>query len=481
MATACIIAGFAFLASCSQDSGVGRNILPTNSLNANFVDTSTVVTSLVLEDSVITSNSGIYLLGNYTDPIFGPTKASIYTQFVLPYGDGANPFLESGFVTTATQKIILDSVVFALPYGSYNNYDYYGTLGPQTIQVFALKSKTRIVADSSYYNNAVLPYETLLGEKNVSPQLLSSDTVKYPASTIAYVSGPRFTIKLNRAWGQSWLDTALSTFTQFITQNHNPQADTMVLTSAALQRNFPGVYITTASSMQYPGQGNLWYMDPYLGTAVNGIIFYMRVINTSGTTTDTNYVTTNFWINTSTITFSHYEHDYSGAVFHGKPNKKDSVYSPNFIYVQAAGGVMTKIDFPYIMNWVKKNKIIVNRAEVEIPVDANEIGSFPPPSQLYLIGINDTSTVAATSTFTLPDEGSAYYGGVYDAFNQQYVFDIALYIQNVLNGKTKDHGLYLVPGTSAITANRFVGYGGKGNGPSTKRLRLKLYFTPLKP
>ncbi len=475
MATACSIAGFAFLASCSQDSGIGRNVLPSNTLQASFVDTSTVVTSLVLEDSVITSNSSIYLLGNYTDPVFGPTKASIYTQFILPYGDGANPFLESGFVTTATQKVILDSVVFAMPYGSYNNYNYYGTLGPQTIQVYALKPKTRLVADSSYYNNAVLPYGTLLGEKNVVPQLLSSDTVRYPANTIAYVSGPRFTIKLNKAWGQSWLDTALSTFSWNL--NNHPQSDTMVLTSAALQRNFPGVYITTPNSMQFPGQGNLWYMDPYSGTAVNGIIFYIRVINP----TDTNYITTNFWINSGTVTFNHYDHDYSGTVFHGKPNKKDSVYSPNFIYVQAAGGVMAKIDFPYIMNWVKKNKIIVNRAEVEIPIDAADIGGFAPPDQLYLIGINDTSTVAATSTFTLPDEGSANYGGVYDAFNQQYIFDIALYIQNVLNGKTKDHGLYLVPGSSSITANRFVGYGGKGNGPSTKRLRLKLYYTPLKP
>jgi hypothetical protein len=476
LATACIIAGFAFYTSCSQDSGLGRNVLPANSISANFVDTSTVVTSLVLEDTVIANDASQYLLGSYTDPVFGPTKASIYTQFILPGGDGANPFVASGLITTNTKQVILDSVVMALPFGSYNGYNYYGELGPQTIQVYALDPKTHFTADSAYYSSAVLPHKTLLGERNVFPQMLTNDSVRYPSNTVAYVSNPRLTIPLNKAWGQQWLDAGLSTFSNLMSVSQN---DTMVLSNAAFQRNFPGVYITASSPMQFPGQGGLWYMDPY--TSVSGIIFYFRIINPSGSTFDTSYVSTNFGLNTSCVTVSHFDHDYSKTVFNGPKNKKDSVYSPNFIYVQAMGGVMTKIDFPYIMNWVKNNKVIVNRAEVEIPVDGADIGNFPVPTQLYLIGINDTSTVASTSTFTLPDQGSVYYGGTYDAFNQQYVFDIPLYIQEVFNHKTIPHGLYLVAGNSVATANRFVGYGGKGNGPSTKRLRLKLYYTPLKP
>jgi len=473
LATACIIAGFAFYTSCSQDSGLGRNVLPANSISANFIDTCKVVTSLVLEDSVL-SDASQYLLGSYTDPIFGPSKASIYTQFILPGGDGANPFIASGLITTNTQKVILDSVVLALPFGNYNGYNYYGELGPQTIQVYALDPKTHL-SDSAHYTSFVLPHKTLLGERNVFPQMLTNDSVRYPSTTVAYVSNPRLTVPLDTTWGRQWLTAGLSEYPV----GGGTKKDSIVLSNAALQRNFPGVYITAASPMQFPGQGGLWYMNPY--TSVSGIIFYFRVINPNGSTLDTSYVSTNFGLNTSCVTVSHFDHDYSKTVFNGPKNKKDSVYSPNLIYVQAMGGVMTKIDFPYIMNLVQKNKIIVNRADVEIPVNAADIGNFPVPSQLYLIGINDTSTVASTSTFTLPDEGSVYYGGTYDAFNQQYVFDIALYMQEVFNHRTIPHGLYLVAGNSIITANRFVGYGGNGNGPSTKKLRLKLYYTPLKP
>jgi hypothetical protein len=479
MATACIIAGFAFYTSCSQDSGLGRNVLPTNSISANFIDTSTVVTSLVLEDTVVSNNTSQYLLGSYTDPIFGPSTASIYTQFILPGGDGANPFLASGLInSTTTTQVILDSVVMALPFGSYNGYNYYGELGPQTIQVYALDPKTHFTYDSAYYSSLVLPHKTLLGERNVFPQILTNDSVRYPPNTVAYVSNPRITVPLSKAWGLQWLRNGLSAYSN-LSGGVPVTNDTMVLSNNALQRNFPGVYITAASPMQLPGQGGIWYMNPY--TSVSGIIFYFRIINLNGGVLDTSYVSTNFGLNTSCITVSHFDHDYSKTVFNGPKNKKDSVYSPNFIYVQAMGGVMTKIDFPYIMNWVQKNKIIVNRADVEIPVDGATIGNFPVPPQLYLIGINDTSTVASTSTFTLPDQGSVYYGGTYDAFNQQYVFDIALYIQEVFNHHTIPHGLYLVAGDAVATANRFVGYGGKGNGPSTKRMRLKLYYTPLKP
>ncbi|HTA83370.1 MAG TPA: DUF4270 family protein [Bacteroidia bacterium] len=483
LATACIIAGFAFYASCSQDSGIGRNVLPSSTLTADFIDTTTVVTSLVLEDTVPSNNNTVDLLGYCTDPIFGPSRASIYTQLQLPT-DGVNPFTSNGYISSATVNVILDSVIFALPYGSYNDYNYYGTIGAEEVQVYTLDAKTHFVNDSAYYDDAVISHKNLLAEREVTPAFQTNDTAWYPShptKVLDYVSSPRMTIKLPLAWGKSWLDTALSQYPRLSPCNStNINAVNMVSWDTVLERNFPGIYITTASNtMQLPGQGGLWYINPYGG--INGIVFYFRVINpaSTGTGTDTSYATTNFYSNPGCVSFNHFDHDYSQTVFNGPKNKKDSVYSPNHIYVQAMGGVMTKIDFPYIMNWVKKNKVIINRAEVDIPVDASTIGNFEPPSQLYLIGINDTSTVASTSTFTLPDYGSAYYGGTYDGFNQQYVFDIALYIQNVLDGKTIDHGLYLVAGASSETANRFVGYGGIGNGTSAKRLRLKLYYTPV--
>ncbi|HSY77942.1 MAG TPA: DUF4270 family protein, partial [Bacteroidia bacterium] len=372
-------------------------------------------------------------------------------------------------ITSSTVKVILDSVVLSVTYGSSANGNFYGTITPQNIQVYAVDKypKAHFTLDSAYYSDANISHSTLLGESVVSPNMGLAVNVYYPlnSSTPLYSSSPRFTIRLNQAWGQSWLNAALS-----------PTGDTALLSNAVFQRNFPGLYITTSNPLQFPGQGGLWYMDPTV--SASGIIFYCRVINP----TDTNYIVPAFGINSGCVTLNHFDHDYTASPFYGPHSKKDSVNSPNYAYVQGIGGVKTKIKFPYLLNWVKKGKIIVNKAEVDIPVVSSDIGIYAPPSQLYLIGITDTSTVPATSTYTLPDQYSPYYGGTYDAFNQVYIFNITDYVQEIFDKENVDGGLYLVAGAAAVNPNRVVAYGGAkvaGRG-SNQRLRLKIYYTPLK-
>lgn len=204
---ACIWAGYSFFTSCSPDSGIGANVLPAGTLNANFVDTATVQTSLVLEDTIPTNNSSTFLLGSYNDPIFGATKASVYTQLVLPGGDGANPFTSSGYITTSTIKVILDSVVMSLPFGSGSVGGFYGTITPENIQVYALDHNTHIAADSAYYSSAVIAHSKLLGERTIMPNMTLSDNVYYPVNIITpiYTSNPRLTVKLDQAWDKAGL------------------------------------------------------------------------------------------------------------------------------------------------------------------------------------------------------------------------------------------------------------------------------------
>ena len=130
----------------------------------------------------------------------------------------------------------------------------------------------------------------------------------------------------------------------------------------------------------------------------------------------------------------------------------------------------------------------MNRAEVDIPVDASDIGQFSPPPQLYLVGVNDTASSGNYGIYQLLDQGTVFYAGTYDAFNKMYVFDIADYVQRILDKKALDGGLFLDTYPMAayervysLEAERVVGYGGKGIGPaSNQHMRLKLYYTPLK-
>ncbi len=475
---ACFWAGYSFFASCSPDSGIGSNILPdNNTLNANFNDTTTLRTSLVLEDSVITNGVNAFFLGSYNDPIFGETKASIYAQ-VTPAVNGANPFTVVGTFYNGTTgvpatRVILDSVVFSIPY-VFTTPNYYGVLSPQTVQVYSLDKQ--MYPDTSYYSSTVIPHSTLLGERIVTPNITEWDSTRYSNTRIEpcpIYNYPRFKVRLNQQWGQKWVDTALSGVI-----NITGRGDSILLNQAFFIHDFPGIYITTNSPMQFPGQGSLWFMNLYDAGA--GVFFYMKIINSNGTTTDTTYSIPQLGMSSEHIAFSHFDHNYKTTSFYAPHKVGTPINSQLSTYVQGFGGVTTKINMPYIMNWVKNNKVIVNRAELDIPVQTQDIGIYAPPAQMYLIGINDTSTVPTTATFTLPDEYTTYYGGTYDEFNHEYTFDIAEYIQNVFDKKTIEDGLYLLGGSSAISPSRVVLYGGGTQGAaSNKKMRLKIYYTPL--
>ena len=105
-----VLLGLLSFSSCSKDSGVGSNVLPANDLlGAYACDTSTVLSSIKLKDSIITNSTSLFLLGSYNDPVFGMTKASFYTQVLFP-GLSVSYIFGSGCV--------LDSIVLVLPYNT---------------------------------------------------------------------------------------------------------------------------------------------------------------------------------------------------------------------------------------------------------------------------------------------------------------------------------------------------------------------------
>src|SRR5688500_11881700 len=71
------------LFSCKKDNtDIGLDLVGSDLLHARFSDTATVITHTLREDQSALVSTGLqyYQLGNYDDPIFGNTKASIYTQ-----------------------------------------------------------------------------------------------------------------------------------------------------------------------------------------------------------------------------------------------------------------------------------------------------------------------------------------------------------------------------------------------------------------
>lgn len=136
-----LIALFLTVSCKKKDSSLGADLLdPNHLLNSAQIDTFSLKTYTVEEDSVITDNPVFAVLGSYNDPKFGTFNANFYTQFRL---SGLNP--NFGDVTTIT----IDSTILGLEYAST-----YGDMSSQKLEVFELTESMYL--DSTYYSFSTL-------------------------------------------------------------------------------------------------------------------------------------------------------------------------------------------------------------------------------------------------------------------------------------------------------------------------------------
>jgi hypothetical protein len=398
-------------------------------LNAEFSDTATLITHTVRDDSLPTGKVSPMLLGNINDPLFGITKASVYTQLYLQKTNpsfGSNP--------------ILDSAVLSLV---YKNGQYYGTLYPQQFEVYELAQS--LSKDSVYYSNKTLLLGTKLATAYLTPDVKDSvpvDTIKFP---------PHLRITLNQNLLQKFFDDS---YISAYNSNDN------------FQTVFKGLYITS-TSIPPAGQGAILYID--LTNTYTRLTLYYH----NDTSDSLSYFFTIH--NTESQRFSHFEHDYSSATaLQNQLNTSDTIQE-NQVFVQPMAGVRTKITMPHIKNFFANGKVAINKAELVLPVEPTAVDTtFSPHTKLVAVIADKEKGI-----LTLPDyyEGTSYFGGDYDATNKVYKFNIARYIQQVLNGTRENQNLYIITSARPTTANRVQLIGGSKSLPN--RMRLKITYTPL--
>ena len=116
---------FAILSCKKKEYQLGADVIDSSDiLGGSSVDTFSLYTYTITEDSVISDNPANVVLGSYEDPIFGHYEASIFTQLRLA---GVDPNFGD------PNSIVIDSFVLALEY-----VGYYGDLDPQTFEVYEL-------------------------------------------------------------------------------------------------------------------------------------------------------------------------------------------------------------------------------------------------------------------------------------------------------------------------------------------------------
>ncbi|MEP7168444.1 MAG: DUF4270 family protein, partial [Bacteroidota bacterium] len=156
----CLFIFFVFIYSCKEPDNVGLNVLPKSDLSSlNYSDTTSLVTSVVREDSLSATGNSANLVGVINDNVFGVTKASFYSQVLLSsvgVAFGSNPHC--------------DSMILTLAYSGY----YGDTTALHSFEVDRLNEY--IQSDSNYYSNKTFSTSDVLGTFTTS-EIFPHDSV----------------------------------------------------------------------------------------------------------------------------------------------------------------------------------------------------------------------------------------------------------------------------------------------------------------
>src|SRR5690554_3467838 len=219
---------FTFTSCKKKRSNVGKEALSQESImGSEAVDTFSLKTYTVEEDSIFSMDPQFNLLGSYNDEVFGTVNAEFYTQLTL---SGFSP--DFGDLTTLT----VDSAVMAFEYGGY-----YGDPNQQLFEVYELTEE--LTRDSSYVRTSSLTVsaqqlvptannEGLITPDPLNPTIVGNDTLD-----------PQLRIPLDNAFAKNLLNLA---------QNSNNDEEFL--------NTFKGLLFKTNNGMQAPGEGSVFYL-----------------------------------------------------------------------------------------------------------------------------------------------------------------------------------------------------------------------------
>jgi hypothetical protein len=412
------------LSSCTEVDSLGFNLLPKSDQSLFDSLGYRLDAFSYKEDSLKSDNVSLNLMGSYQDPVFGQSIAGTMLQFILGENNpnfGDNP--------------IIDSVIYSMPYAGY-----YGEVskitGKQTFNIYQLNN--RIYKANAYYSN-LNPKDyysdgDLIGSKTFQPNVRST-TVLTDTTVEKFI-----------------LDTS---FGQFILNQQNN-----ITTSDALQEVFKGIYIVPEYRIQASGTGAILYYNLLSTNNRSKISLYYH--NNSGTGK-----VFELFITGDCARINTFKHEYNG-ISGISTQLKDTTKGTESIYIQNMAGLSAKIWLKQLQQLKDSMPIAITKAELIMPVDlTSTTGKYEVPSKILLVEKSESGVYQTNSDFDL---GGSYANGYYNNVTNDYRFNIARYAQDIVSGKRTEKGLYLIPASAAIGANRVVLKG-------SKYMRLKLTYT----
>jgi hypothetical protein len=442
------------LSGCQNTDSIGLDVDPSTDINGNFVDTVTVRSSTVREDSVLTNTLTQYPLGYFNDPIFGKTAANIALSLTMANSS-----------TTFGTAPVLDSAVLVLHYGN----EFYGD-STSKFQIEVRQLAEQLSKSKSYYNQYSFNVNpTVIGSQLVTVRRRDSVKVNQIVTGKADVvktKAPQIRIPLNAS---------------FINNNFLNTAATNLSSQEAFIKFIKGLHLRV-NEAQSSGPGGIAFLNLTDSSRLD--IYYK---STSGTTIDTTIASFPILNGTQPVA-AQFTHDYTGTNIQTQLNNPATQY--DFTYVQGLAGLRTKVRFPHLEKLKELGNITINKAELIVSVVGGTDNYKPSPRLLMY-----TTDIASQRQF-IPDSGAdpaialgdIDFGGFYDSTNKRYKFVVTTFLQDILKGKSKQYDTFIAPvnvtysrqlgpTASGTTASRAVLGSGK-NGVAYK-MKLNIFYSKI--
>jgi hypothetical protein len=455
-------------ASCNESNTIGLDLDPEDAIQGALVDTLTVTTKTVADDVTGTyfgvssqANPIRVPFGYLTDPLLGTSEASLALSVNLPtnsYSFGTNT--------------VIDSAVLVLPYAD----NFYGDTTSSVYSVDVQQLTKDLSMEGSFLSNKIYDAQAEIAGNftgKIKPKTVSriSEIVAGKPDTIKTVP-PSLRIKLSNA---------------FVTSNIVNKGATALLNNATFNSSFKGLKVSV-NKTNSSGTGGIMFFD-FRATGGSRIDIYYKKQNAT-TTTATDTIAASFPISQSVNPVAAtIKHNYEGTPVATQladvSNKQYDV-----TYLQAPAGLRNKISFPYVKNLTKNigSKIVINKAELVVNIsNGTDVAPFNPAQRLALYQYD-----IAGQRALIPDQNSAdfrftgNFGTGYNIGTKNYSFIVTGLIQDLIDGKTVDNGIYLAPAPPLLaeyginvpltTAERSV-IGSFIN--ANNKVKLNIYYTEI--
>lgn len=433
--------------SCKKDGNISL-YNSNDTIGAEITDSITVHTATYQLDPLPSNGKGIMLVGEIDDAATGKMALSSYFRI-------GNSGISS---VTLPEDAVFDSLSLALPYQGY----YYGdTTLNQQVSVHRVTEDIELIDESNAWEEDEKPVfasgSTLFTNSKFAyePNALGSVSFHPKPNT----KEDTVFISMNQAFGQDlWqkikdANSQVTNADEFL--EYIKGFSLVSVNKSGVVIGFATDSITMDLHYSYTRSGDGKVVQGKLQLKVDDINYQFNSINI----------------------------DRSASLLKALPatvkGEISSAETDHQVMLQGISGLVTKIQFPYLHEFVNRNDVVINKAELIIETPPTTHEPYTPPSSLNIMLANQygvpTSLLTAsyettTQTAYLQDDQSGGTG------NGKYIFNLLEYVSNYRKAvEDTKSSLYLsIPVSDLLTkVDRLI----IGSNGETPLIKLRILYT----